>query len=77
MKTFTKTGRKVIGALVTAAVIFSMIPAMFAIADTDPGLKTVTINSISNQVGSSGSRNFNGIRFGRSFPGKYYDQQTL
>ena len=61
MKTFTKTGRKVIGALVTAAIVFSMIPAMFAIADTDPGLRTVTINNISNQVGSGGSRNFNGI----------------
>ena len=42
MKTTTKTGRKIVGALVSAAVMISMIPAM-VLAVPDPQTVTVDI----------------------------------
>ena len=53
MKTTTKTGRKIVGALVSAAVMISMIPAM-VLAVPDPQTETVniTLDSIEGTVTS-------------------------
>jgi hypothetical protein len=57
MKFTTKTGRKVVGALVAAAVMVSMIPAMVFAAD--PGVKTAVFSPTSTQSKTSDS--FDGI----------------
>jgi hypothetical protein len=81
MKTFTKTGRKVIGALVTAAIVFSALPAMFLFADAEPKTKTLTVTPTASISGggnttiegitvTANTRNY-GIHIGRN--SKYFE----
>ena len=58
MKTTTKTGRKLLAGLISAAVMVSMIPAMAFAAD-GPETKPVTV-TINDSV-NSGTKTFNGI----------------
>ena len=61
MKTTTKTGRKIVGALVSAAVMFSMIPAM-VFADDAP--TTVDYDTKPIEIGAvdmNGSGTFDGV----------------
>ena len=63
MKTTTKTGRKIVGAFVSAAVMFSMIPAM-VFADDAPasvdGYVPITVN-ITEEIGHGQEKTFDGI----------------
>lgn len=63
MKTRTKIGRKVIGSLVSASLVFSMLPAMLASAiDYEPKTKTVTVS-----ITTSGTpQTINGIKVSAS-----------
>ena len=76
MKTLTKTGRKVIGALVTAAIVFSALPAMFLFADATPKTKTVTV-SINQSINSGGNKTFNGVYVGASGSNITYNRGTV
>jgi hypothetical protein len=69
MKFTTKTGRKVVGALVSAAVMVSMIPAM-VFAGTAPQTKTVTI-TLDSIEGTSTSYADKGIIISASRDGKF------
>ena len=60
MKTTTKTGRKLLAGLISAAVMISMIPAMAFAADT-PETNTVTVTINSNVNSSTGPKTFDGI----------------
>lgn len=59
MKTRTKALNKILGALVSAAIVFSIIPSMFLSADNS-GVKEVTLN-INQDVYNGGNRTFSGI----------------
>ena len=59
MKTRTKARNKILGALVSAAIVFSIIPSMFLSADNS-GVKEVTLN-IDQGVNNGKNHTFNGI----------------
>ena len=66
MKTRIRAGNKILGALVSAAIVFSMLPAMMASAiDYEPKTKTVTV-SIKADINSGASQTISGIKVSAS-----------
>ena len=59
MKTRIRAGNKILGALVSAAIVFSMLPAMMASADNS-GVKEVTLD-INQSVSNGNNPTFSGI----------------